>query len=163
MHSIRDSASGPSDLSQIGVRIRPSRPDEAKRLLAIWRSAFAATHDFVRPEDRKSIDEDTERYLLTAQLTVAVEETDKPLAFMSFGPGRLDALFVDAEHRGKGIGRLLVAYAQERSATLDTEVNSENGQALQFYRRLGFVETGRSPTDDDGRPYPVVRMRLTRR
>ncbi|WP_421762127.1 acetyltransferase [Devosia sp.] len=150
-----------SGAAEPGIRIRPSRLEEAGRMLEIWRSSVAATHHFVRPDDFETIERDTLHYLSNAELTVAVDEADMPLAFMSFGPGRLDALFVDAAHRGKGIGRLLVIHAMEQNAFLDTEVNTDNEQALQFYRRLGFEETGYSATDDDGRPYPITRMRLT--
>jgi len=38
------------------------------------------------------------------------------------------------------------------------DVNEQNDQAVGFYRKMGFTETGRSPTDDDGRPYPLLHM-----
>lgn len=60
---------------------------------------------------------------------------------------------------GFAVGRLLVSHALAFSPTLDTEVNTQNEQAIRFYRRLGFIETGHSPTDDDD---PITRMRLSR-
>ena len=131
-------------------------------MLEIWRSSVSATHHFLLPGDLEAIDRDTAHYLSTVELTAAVDGEDAPLAFTSFSPGRLDALFVDAQHRGKGIGRLLVSHALVFYPTLDTDVNTQNEQAIRFYRRLGFIETGHSPTDDDERPYPITRMRLSR-
>lgn len=140
--------------------IRLSRPGEGERLVAIWRAAVQATHDFLLPEDRTGIDADARAYLLSTPLWVAADADDRPIAFMGLGEARLDALFVAPEHRGKGVGRALVRFAAARHPTLDTEVNVQNGPAVGFYRRLGFVETGRAPTDDHGRPYPLIRMRL---
>jgi len=74
--------------------------------------------------------------------------------------GRLEALFVAPGHHGRGIGRALVAHAAALKPVLDTEVNAQNGPAVGFYRALGFVETGRSPDDGEGRPYPIIRLRL---
>lgn len=79
---------------------------------------------------------------------------------MGLGVERLEALFVDPQHRGKGVGRTLVSYAATLYRVLDTEVNAQNEQALGFYRRLGFTETGYSSTDGQGRSYPLIRMRL---
>jgi putative acetyltransferase len=140
--------------------VRPNRPDEGQRIVSIWRAAVAATHEFLSPEDRKAIDAEAQAYLLSAALWVAADPHDQPVAFMGLSVARLEALFVDPQHRGKGIGRILVAFATSVHPVLDTEVNAQNEQALGFYRHLGFVETGYSPLDDQGRAYPLIRMRL---
>ena len=56
-------------------------------------------------------------------------------------------LMVDARLQGRGYGReALEAIAEiargRRLGTLRLSVVPENGQALEFYRRNGFVETG---------------------
>jgi putative acetyltransferase len=141
-------------------KVRANRPDEGERIVSIWRAAVAATHEFLLPEDRREIDVEAQAYLLSAALWVAVDPQDQPVAFMGLGVARLEALFVHPQHRGKGIGRTLVTFAATLHPVLDTEVNAQNEQALGFYRRLGFVETGYSPLDDQGRGYPLIRMRL---
>jgi putative acetyltransferase len=140
--------------------VRPIRPDEGECIVSIWRAAVAATHEFLSPEDRKEIDVEAEAYLLSAALWVAVDPQDQPVAFMGLGAERLEALFVHPQHRGKGVGRTLVSFAATLHPVLDTEVNAQNEQALGFYRHLGFMETGYSPLDDQGRAYPLIRMRL---
>jgi putative acetyltransferase len=142
------------------ANIRLSRPGEGDRIVAIWRAAVDATHDFLSIEDRMTIDAEARAYLLSGPLWVATGPGDRPLAFMGLSEARLDALFVDPPHRGKGLGRALVSFAASRHPLLDTEVNAQNRQAVGFYRKLGFIETGRSVTDDQGRAYPLVRMRL---
>jgi putative acetyltransferase len=139
--------------------VRPNRPEEGQRIVAIWRAAVAPTHDFLSAEDRSAIEPEAQPYLLSTPLWVAVGPRDQPVAFMDLGPLSLEALFVDPPYRGKGIGRTLVSFAATLHPVLDTEVNAQNEQALGVYRHLGFVETGYSPSDGQGRPYPLIRMR----
>lgn len=144
--------------------VRPSRPKEGQRIVSIWRAAVATTHDFLPAQDRGAIDAEAQDYLLSTPLWVAVDLQDRPVAFMALGAQRpgaqsVEALFVDPQHRRKGVGRTLVSFAATLHPVLDTEVNAQNGQAVGFYRHLGFVETGYSPSDGQGRPYPLIRMR----
>ena len=92
-------------------KVRVNRAEEGHLIVSIWRAAVAATHDFLSPADLKEIDAEAEAYLLSAARWVAVDPQDRPLAFMGLGVKRLEALFVDPQHRGKGIGRILVSFA----------------------------------------------------
>lgn len=40
------------------------------------------------------------------------------------------------------------------------DVNEQNPDAVGFYRRMGFEIVGRLPLDGQGRPFPVLHMRL---
>jgi ribosomal protein S18 acetylase RimI-like enzyme len=59
---------------------------------------------------------------------------------------RLLALYVLPEYQGKGIGKKLWAEAQKRfNSAKDTLVNvaTYNANAIEFYKKLGFEDTGR--------------------
>ena len=75
----------------------------------------------------------------------------------------MEALFIDPAHRGRGIGRALVEHALDLHPALTTDVNEQNGQAIGFYERMGFVPTGRSDHDGQGRPYPLIHLRFAPR
>jgi len=92
-------------------------------------------------------------------VTVAVDENDKPLGFMLIDGTHMEALFIDPDVRGSGIGRELLQYGLSSHGPLTTDVNMQNSQAVGFYRRMGFVETGRSEVDSQGRPYPLIHLR----
>nr|WP_076744295.1 acetyltransferase [Sphingomonas jeddahensis] len=139
--------------------IRRSRPDDGARIVQIWRDAVDATHDFLSPEDRVAIEELVRGFLPDASSWLAVDEADRPLAFMLIEAGHMEALFVDPVCRGTGVGAALVRHALALHPTLTTDVNEQNGQAVGFYERMGFHRTGRSPTDDQGRPYPLIHLR----
>jgi putative acetyltransferase len=141
------------------THIRLSTPADGARVVDIWRSAVDATHDFLSPADRGAIEREVQRFLPQLPLWLALDGAGGPVGFMALSDGHMDALFIDAAARGQGVGRALVAHALTIAPTLTTDVNEQNAQAVGFYRRLGFVPTGRSPVDGEGRPYPLVHLR----
>jgi putative acetyltransferase len=140
------------------ITIRSSRPGEGARVVEIWRRAVDATHDFLSPEDRQAIDEMVCGFLPQAPLLLAVDAHDYPQAFMLIDNGHMQALFVDPACRGTGIGAALVRHGLALHPRMTTDVNEQNGQAVGFYERMGFKRIGRSALDDQGRPYPLIRL-----
>lgn len=141
------------------IALRPSRFEDSARVIEIWRDAVDATHDFLTSEDRAAIEREVRGFLPDAPLLLAVGPDDHALGFMLAGEGHMDALFIDPAHHGKGVGRRLVDHALSHWPQLTVDVNAQNRQAVGFYERLGFVPVGRSETDDEGRPYPLLHLR----
>lgn len=140
------------------ITLRPSTSRDAARILEIWSKAVDATHDFLLAADRAAIEEEVSAFLPQAPLTLAVDSSDRPLGFMFVHEGHMEALFIDPDQHGKGIGRALVQAALASHPALTTDVNEQNAQAMGFYRRLGFEPTGRSDLDGQRRPYPLVHL-----
>lgn len=121
--------------------------------------AVRATHGFLSLEDFETISAIVlEKYLPSARLWVAVDDQDVPVAFLGADGANLDSLFVDPAHHGEGLGRALIEHAFAPGCSVHVDVNEANLQARAFYERMGFVECGRSETDDAGRPYPLIHM-----
>ena len=97
-------------------------------------------------------------FLPQAPLWLVVDTFDYPLAFMLIDDGHMEALFVDPVHRGTGIGAALVRHGLTLHPKMTTDVNEQNGQAVGFYKKMGFQQTGRSPIDGQGRPYPLIHL-----
>lgn len=144
------------------IEFRYAGPTDADRLLEIWRAAVDATHDFLTPEDRAAIDREVQAYIPAAPLWVGVGQGGKVVGFMGLSGSHMDALFLDPDHRGAGLGRAFVAHAFGLHGVLTCDVNEQNAQAVGFYERLGFARTGRSARDGAGRPYPLIHLRLER-
>ncbi|MBB1199275.1 acetyltransferase [Enterobacteriaceae bacterium 89] len=141
------------------ITLRHSRREDAERLIAIWCRSVDATHHFLTPEDRDEIEVQVRHFLPDVPLWVAVSAADEPVAFMLLSGSHMDALFVDPDVRGSGVGRLLIEHALSLTSELTTDVNQQNEQAIGFYQKMGFVQTGRSATDDHSRPYPLLHLR----
>ncbi|KJF74913.1 acetyltransferase [Agrobacterium arsenijevicii] len=142
------------------ITLRSSDTRDTARILEIWRKAVDATHDFLHPADRITIEEEVTAFLPEVPLTLAVDASDQPLGFMFLHEGHMEALFIDPDHHGKGTGKALVQAALAAHPALTTDVNEQNAQAMGFYRRLGFEPTGRSDLDGQGRPYPLVHLQF---
>lgn len=140
------------------INIRRSRHEEGEKLIAIWRRSVDATHDFLSNAYRAELEELVSDFLPEAPLWVAVTDQDELVGFMLLTGEHMDALFVDPDVRGQGIGKMLVEHALTLAPGLTTNVNEQNTQAVGFYKKMGFKVTGRSEVDDLGKPYPLLNL-----
>lgn len=147
----------------VPARIRPSAgPAEYPALVAIWRRAVDATHDFLSAADRDEIEARLASDYFPA-VTLSVAERDgRPIGFAGVLDGTLEMLFVDAAERGGGIGTALLDHAIRDQGVVRVDVNEQNGSAAGFYLSRGFQVVGRSSTDEAGRPYPLLHLGLAR-
>lgn len=143
--------------------LRRSRPEEGAGLLALWERSVRATHGFLRDGDVLFYKPMVKELLrMDFEIWVVCGDADAPLGFMALDgattPAKLEALFIDPAASRKGLGTLLVVHAQERYAQLALDANEQNPGAVAFYRKLGFIETGSSPVDGAGKPFPLIHM-----
>ena len=68
--------------------------------------------------------------------------------------------FVDPVCIGQGIGKMLITKAIYEYGILYVDVNEQNPNAANFYKRAGFVVFERKELDDMGNPFPILKMRL---
>lgn len=135
-------------------------PDDYPQLVAVWRTAVRATHDFLTPADRDAIEAALiPSYFPNVSLHV-LEENGHILGFSGVTDSMLEMLFVDAAARGSGVGRILLNHAISQLGVTRVDVNEQNDQATGFYVHHGFTVTGRSDLDGDGRPYPLLHLTL---
>ena len=145
------------------IEFRTSRTEDADTLFSIWKRAVDATHDFLSPEHKAFIAKLVrEEFLPNAELTLAVDEADAPLGFLTMSGNKIDALFVDPARHGHGIGKALILRAAREQPLLLVDVNAQNASGVGFYRHLGFREIGRSATDELGLPYPLLHLEWRR-
>lgn len=131
------------------------------KLLAIWEASVRATHDFLAEDDLQELKPlILEQYFDAVDLTCAKNGNSEILGFCGVHDGNIEMLFISPDVRGKGIGALLAAHAIKAQGATKVDVNEQNEQALGFYQHIGFMVTGRSPIDGQGKPYPLLHMAL---
>ena len=141
-------------------RFRPSSAEDLDRLYEIWHASVVATHDFVSESDLSDICIQVKNdYLPNRPLLVAMDGQNRLVGFMGMNGHEIESLFIDPSCRGRGLGRAFIKQASTQSRYLEVGVNAQNRQAIVFYEDVGFTVYASSPTDDDGRPYPILRMR----
>ena len=148
--------------SQNGPLIRLAQPGDRERMLGLWERAVRATHDFLEEADIVSLRPDVADVLRSAALEWWVVESAEGVAgFLGVVNNSIEALFIDPAHHRRGVGRGLVEHTQmlAPSEPLVVDVNEGNASAIRFYEAVGFEVVGRSPTDSEGRPFPLLHMR----
>jgi putative acetyltransferase len=139
------------------MMIRRGVPEDADRALEIWRAAVDATHLFLSPADRQELDHLVAGFLPEAQMWIA-EDAGRALGFLIMDESMIEALFVDPAVHGRGVGTALLQHALSLAPDARVDANEQATNALPFYESRGFVRTGRSETDQQGRPYPLVHL-----
>lgn len=145
--------------------IRAYRPSDREHLVALWHlgGLTRVWNDPDRDIDRK-VAKDPDHLLV-------LEADDRLIGSVMVGyeghRGWINYLVVHPDHRGRGLGRVLIREAERRLGALgcpkvNLQVRSSNRSAIAFYRRIGYsvddvVSMGRR-LDDDGLP-PTVNTR----
>jgi putative acetyltransferase len=144
------------------LAIRLATPADRAALLDIWLRSVRATHAFVSEEDVQSMVPQVRDYLASSETEfwVLCDESGALMGFMGMSGSTMESLFLAPEFHRRGGGRRLVRHAQARHRELTVDVNEQNAAARAFYEACGFVVEGRSEVDEQGRPYPLLHMRL---
>ena len=122
-------------------------PELVDQLTRVWERSVRATHTFLSEAE-------------IAGIKPFVPQALAGVDFMGVEGGRLEMLFLDPEARGQGLGRQLLEHGIERLGVSELTVNEQNPQAVGFYEHLGFSTYRRTELDEEGRPYPLLYMRL---
>lgn len=154
------------------LTIRRAVAGDHPRLLALWRAAVGATHDFLTAADVDAIEVDVAGALPAfVDLRVAVISTtvapgvvqdsarDLVVGFVAQDDGEIHALFVDPAVHGRGVGTALLEHVATAYDVVRVDVNEDNPSARAFYATRGFEVAGRSERDGEGRPFPLLHLR----
>lgn len=133
---------------------------EYPQLVDIWRGAVQATHDFLSDEDFTRIEGNLVPHYFPAVSLLVAEIDGVPVGFAGTAEGNLEMLFVSDDVRGQGIGTALLEAVIANDGVVKVDVNEQNTGATGFYLSKGFEVDSRSDVDDDGRPYPVLHLKL---
>lgn len=155
--------------------VRRARDSERPGLLSVWRSAVEATHHFLSPADIDWYEPHVLSYLQSAadlRIAVPTEETadgtdaaETALGFIAQEAGAIQMLFVAEVAQGRGVGSALLDAVRDDVSKvglgeLRVDVNEDNDSGRRFYVARGFSVASRSDLDDQGRPFPILHLRL---
>jgi predicted N-acetyltransferase YhbS len=152
------------------LSIRSATPGDIPRIVALLNAAFAMERDFV-DRDRTSADE-IAGYLETGAFFVTGGE-DGTLGSCMYLEPRGDRLYlgmlaVSPSQQGRGLGRQMMAAAEQHAASLgchaiDIRIVDRRTELPPFYRSLGFIENGTEPFEDRLLTKPAHFIRMTKK
>jgi putative acetyltransferase len=144
------------------MEIRRAIPADRDVLLDVWLRSVHATYTFVSEADIQAMIPEVRSYFAASEpeFWVLCADSEAVMGFMGLAGNKIESLFLAPEFQRQGAGRRLVRHAQEQHGELTVDVNEQNTAAHRFYEACGFVVEGRSEFDEQGRPYPLLHMRL---
>lgn len=144
------------------MKLRPYQEQFKAQLLNVWENSVRATHHFLAPTD---IDDYKQLLTTTDFNSFSVHcllVNNVVMGFIGIAGHKIEMLFLSPAYIGKGCGTKLVDFAVEHYAANEVDVNEQNENALLFYKKYGFVTYDRTELDGAGKPYPILKMRLTK-
>jgi putative acetyltransferase len=142
------------------VGISSVGPEDYPRVVEVWEASVRATHHFVAESDIEIFRPLVFDELPHTDLACVRDANGVVVGFIGIAEGKVEMLFIHPDYLGQGIGRTLLSYAINKRGATTVDVNEQNDQALGFYLRMGFEVVGRSELDSNGKPYPLLHMRL---
>lgn len=144
---------------------RRARPEEAEKLRALVRAAYARYMPRLGREPAPMLDDYAAR--IAAGQAWILEEDGTPLGVLVLedqaGALLLCNIAIAPEAQGKGIGRRLITFTEAEArrrghALLRLYTNELMVENVAMYPRLGFIETHRGPEAGHRRVYFEKRL-----
>lgn len=143
------------------VLVQERTAELIEQLTSIWEESVKATHLFLSDSDIAEIKEFVPLALQGVKnLIVAVNDDNLPVGFMGVEEEKVEMLFIAPVERSKGIGKRFIDYGVKHFSIKEVTVNEQNPLAIGFYERMGFKVYKRTECDEQGRPFPLLYMKL---
>jgi putative acetyltransferase len=133
---------------------------DREQILNIWKKSVLATHDFLNSTDFEEIKQLVQTFNFNDFEVYCLKQNDKVAGFIGLAERKIEMLFFSPEYIGKGLGRKLTDFAFSELQADKVDVNEQNTNAVKFYKKLGFKTYERTDKDDQGKEYPLLRMKL---
>lgn len=133
---------------------------DREQILKIWEKSVLATHGFLNPTDIEEIKQLVQTFNFNDFEVYCLKQNEEVAGFIGLAERKIEMLFFSPEYIGKGLGRKLTDFAFSELKADKVDVNEQNTHAVKFYEKLGFRTYERTDKDDQGKEYPLLRMKL---
>lgn len=128
-------------------------------ILEIWEASVRASHRFLTEEDIGSLYPQAEDAVRQIETLWVMQDGPRPVGFMGVQERKIEMLFLHPDYFRKGQGKIFVERAFSDLNVEYVDANEQNPDAVKFYERMGFRTFHRDATDDQGNPFPILRMK----
>ena len=143
-------------MSAAGFTLRPYQSADEDTAIELWRRTWQTAYP--RLDFTARLDWWRERWrneLVPTTIITVAESAAGLVGFVTVDPRTryLDQIVVAPEAWGLRVAAALLAEAKRLSPEgLDLTVNADNGRAIRFYEKQGFVDTGADVNPRSGAP-----------
>lgn len=128
-------------------------------ILEIWEASVRASHRFLTEEDIKALYPQAEEAVQQIETLWVIQDGLRTVGFMGVQERKIEMLFLHPDYFRKGLGKIFVELAFRDLNVEYVDVNEQNPDAVKFYERMGFRTFHRDASDDQGNPFPILRMK----
>lgn len=137
------------------------RDTECVELLTeLWNRSVRTTHLFLTDDDIAGLRPCVRQAISLVPEFAVVKAGHRIAGFIGVDSGKIEMLFVDPDFMGRGAGHRLLGWAMQECGAHLIDVNEQNTHATAIYRHWGFESYERTATDDQGNPFPILKMQL---
>lgn len=129
------------------------------RLVKLWDGSVRVTHHFLSEADIVRLRPFVEQGLRGIPTLGVAMADGHEVGFVGVDGDKVEMLFVEAQAIGHGVGRQLLEWATTSKGATRIDVNEQNTHAAAVYRHWGFAVYERTAVDDQGNPFPILRMK----
>lgn len=129
-------------------------------LLNLWERSVRASHNFLSQSDVEGLIPFVKQGLLEIPVLTVAFAGEVPVGFIGLADRKIEMLFVEPSCMGKGVGRRLMKWGVANCNANLIDVNEQNSHALSVYEHWGFEIYERTEVDEQGNPFPILKMRL---
>ena len=143
------------------ISILPYKDEYRDNMIALWERSVRATHHFLAPKDIDGLIPLVQGIdFNTFEVYCAFDDNREMVGILGVADHKLEMLFREPNQIGKGIGKQLMQFVIKNLGVDKVDVNEGNTEAVEFYKKFGFKVYDRTPLDDHGNPYPILKMKL---
>lgn|GEM_PF-6305837 len=137
------------------MKLRNARPGDLASLQNLWRTGLEAGRRRLTAQER---DERArafiDRHMASTTLLTASVGEGRVLGCLGYDTAdrtaAIDALLVDPEHQGEGVGRSFVDWLKTRHDSIEVAIGFGARELRGFYKELDFEEAAHpGPEDED--------------
>lgn len=141
--------------------IRKYEKNDHERVMKIWLLSNLEAHGFIRQDYWRGCLDSVSDAISEAEVYTALSGSEI-VGFIGLNEGHIEGIFVDGEHRSKGVGKSLIDFAKELYPKLSLCVYEKNERAVDFYRREGFLPIRKKPDISTGETEILMRWEVKR-
>jgi N-acetylglutamate synthase-like GNAT family acetyltransferase len=137
------------------LKLRNARPGDLVSLQNLWRTGLEAGRRRLTADEReKRARVFIDRHMASTTLLIAAVGEGRLLGCLGYDTADraavIDALLVDPEHQGEGVGRSFVDWLKTRHDQIEVAVAFGARELRGFYKELDFDEASHPGPRDEG-------------
>lgn len=129
-------------------------------LVELWKTSVRESHHFLGTDDIENLIPFVHDSIQDIEHLIVLYQKEKTIAFIGIENQKIEMLFVAPDNFGQGFGKTLINIAIKDYHAIYIDVNELNQTAENFYKHIGFQTFERTNTDEQGNPFPILKMKL---